>query len=75
MNRIIEDSKALETVVFREFNSVYEAEIVKSMLESLGVWATINNEYMSAFYPVGVIYAQVMVRRKDLERAKKIMRL
>ncbi len=64
-----------EMVVFREFNTVGEAEIVKSILDSAGIWSTINNEYMSAFYPVGVIYAQVIVRKEDFERAGALVTL
>ena len=38
-------------IVLAEYNTITEAEIAKSMLDSAGIWATIRNEYMSAIYP------------------------
>ena len=35
-------------VVLKECNSVTEAEIIKSILDSAGIWSMINNENMSA---------------------------
>lgn len=61
-------------VVLAEYNTVTEAEISKSMLDSAGIWATIRNEYMSAIYPTGVMPAQVIVRSEDLERARQLLR-
>lgn len=40
-------------VVLAEYNTITEAEISKSMLDSAGIWSTIRNEYMSAIYPIG----------------------
>ena len=40
-------------VVLAEYNTITEAEIAKSMLDSAGIWSTIRNEYMSAIYPIG----------------------
>ena len=40
-------------VVLAEYNTVTEAEIAKSMLDSAGIWSMIRNEYMSAIYPIG----------------------
>ena len=34
-----------------EYNSEAEAEIGKSKLDSVGIWSTIRNEYMSTLYP------------------------
>ena len=34
-------------VVLAEYNTITEAEIAKSMLDSAGIWSTIRNEYMS----------------------------
>ena len=39
-------------VVLAEYNSITEAEIAKSMLDSAGIWSMIRNEYMSAIYPI-----------------------
>ena len=39
-------------VVLAEYNTITEAEITKSMLDSAGIWSMIRNEYMSAIYPI-----------------------
>ena len=60
-------------VVLAEYNTVTEAEIAKSMLDSAGIWSTIRNEYMSAIYPIGTMPAQVVVREEDYEKAKDLL--
>ena len=60
-------------IVLAEYNTVTEAEIAKSMLDSAGIWSTIRNEYMSAIYPVGTMPAQVVVRLEDLEKASTLL--
>lgn len=45
-------------VVLAEYNTITEAEIAKSMLDSAGIWSMIRNEYMSAIYPIGTMPAQ-----------------
>ncbi len=55
-------------IVLAEYNTITEAEIAKSMLDSAGIWATIRNEYMSAIYPIGTMPAQVVVREEDYEK-------
>lgn len=42
-------------VVLREWNSVTEAEMAKSILDGAGIFSTIRNEYMSAIYPIGTM--------------------
>lgn len=49
---IMKDEKL---VVLREWNSVTEAEMAKSILDGAGIFSTIRNEYMSAIYPIGTI--------------------
>lgn len=61
-------------VVLAEYNTVTEAEITKSMLDSAGIWSTIRNEYMSSIYPVGAMPAQVVVREEDADRARNMLR-
>ena len=61
-------------VVLAEYNTITEAEITKSMLESEGIFATIRNEYMSAIYPIGTMPAQVVVREEDFEKARTMLR-
>lgn len=60
-------------VVLAEYNTITEAEIAKSMLDSAGIWSTIRNEYMSAIYPIGTMPAQVVVREEDYEKAKAML--
>lgn len=61
-------------VVLAEYNSIMEAEITKSILDSAGIESTIRNEYMSTIYPIGTMPAQVVIRESDLERAKTLLR-
>lgn len=61
-------------VVLAEYNTITEAEIAKSMLDSAGIWSTIRNEYMSAIYPIGTMPAQLVVRAEELEKAKTLLR-
>ena len=60
-------------IVLAEYNTITEAEIAKSMLDSAGIWSTIRNEYMSAIYPIGTMPAQVVVREVDYEKAKDLL--
>lgn len=60
-------------VVLAEYNTVTEAEIAKSMLDSAGIWSTIRNEYMSTIYPIGTMPAQVVVRADELEKARTLL--
>lgn len=60
-------------VVLAEYNTITEAEISKSMLDSAGIWSTIRNEYMSAIYPIGTMPAQLVVREDDLEKARTLL--
>ena len=61
-------------VVLAEYNTITEAEISKSMLDSAGIWSTIRNEYMSAIYPIGTRPAPVVVREEDYEKARAMLR-
>ncbi len=72
-SEIIIDQESMQTIVFRTFNSIGEAEVIKSVLDSAGIWSSIENEYMSSFYPVGVIYPQIVIRREDFERAQALI--
>ena len=61
-------------VVLAEYNTITEAEITKSRLDSAGIWSMIRNEYMSAIYPIGTMPAQVVVREEDFEKARTMLR-
>lgn len=60
-------------VVVAEYNTITEAEITKSILQSAGIESTIRNEYMSAIYPIGTMPAQVVVRDGDYELARQLL--
>ena len=60
-------------VVIREYDSVNDAEWNKSILGGEGIWATIQNEIMSALYPTGVMPAQLVVKQEDKKRAEEIL--
>lgn len=59
--------------VIREYDSINDAEWDKSILEGEGIWATIQNEIMSALYPIGVMPAQLVVKAEDKKRAEEVL--
>ena len=61
-------------VVLAEYNTITEAEICKSILDSAGIWSTIRNEFMSYIYPIGTMPAQVVIREEDYEKAESLLR-
>ena len=61
-------------IVLAEYNTLMEAEIAKSMLDSAGIESTIRNEYMSTIYPIGTMPAQLVVSKEDFERAQDLLR-
>ncbi len=61
-------------VVLAEYNTITEAEICKSILDSAGIWSTIRNEFMSSIYPIGTMPAQVVIREEDYEKAESLLR-
>ncbi len=61
-------------IVLAEYNTLMEAEIAKSMLDSAGIESTIRNEYMSTIYPIGTMPPQLVVRKEDFERAQDLLR-
>ncbi len=61
-------------IVLAEYNTLMEAEIAKSMLDSAGIESTIRNEYMSTIYPIGTMPAQLVIRKEDFERAQDLLR-
>ena len=67
---IMKDEKL---VVLREWNSVTEAEMAKSILDGAGIFSTIRNEYMSAIYPIGTMPAQLVVKEEDAKRSAELL--
>lgn len=60
-------------IVIKEYDSINEAEWDKSLLDGVGIYAMIRNEYMSTLYPVGVMPAQLVVRAEDKKRALEVL--
>ncbi|MFI3288665.1 MAG: DUF2007 domain-containing protein [Rikenellaceae bacterium] len=60
-------------VVLTEYDTLTQAEIVKSLLDEMGIWSMINNEYMSTIYPTGIMPAQIVILQEDLVRAKRAL--
>ncbi len=60
-------------IVLREYSNPTEAEMAKTLLDNVGMWSMINNEYMSTIYPTGVMPAQLIVREEDRERALELI--
>ncbi len=58
--------------LLKEYTSSTEAEIAKTVLESVGIHAEVQNEFMSNIYP-GVVPSQLMVRTSDAERAEQVL--
>ena len=61
-----------QCVVLAEYNTLAEAEITKSILQSAGIWVDIRNEYMSALNSIGGA-ARIVVRTEDEELAHKVL--
>ena len=59
-------------VVLAEYNSPMEAELAKSLLTSAGIYAELENEFMSTLYPPAVP-CRLMVCEEDLEHAKGLL--
>ena len=59
-------------VVLAEYNSPMEAELTKSLLSSAGIYAEIENEFMSTLYPPAVP-CRLMVCEEDLDQAKTLL--
>ncbi len=59
--------------VLKQYDTLAEAEMAKSILDGARIWSMINNEYMSTIYPTGVMPAQVIVMHNDLDRAKRLI--
>ncbi|MBQ5619717.1 MAG: DUF2007 domain-containing protein [Alistipes sp.] len=59
-------------VVLAEYNTLAEAEITKSILQSAGIWVDIRNEYMSILNSIGGA-ARIVVRSEDEALAHKVL--
>ena len=59
-------------VVVAEYNTLAEAEIAKTILQSANIWVDIRNEYMSTLNAIGGA-ATIVVRSEDYDEAKRIL--
>lgn len=62
-----------DLILLAEYNTAIEAEMVKSMLESAGIEATIEDDIMSSLYPTGVIPTKLLVREGDAVQAQQLI--
>ncbi|MFR9602987.1 MAG: DUF2007 domain-containing protein [Rikenellaceae bacterium] len=60
-------------VVLKEYDALTDAEMAKTLLDNVGMWCMVNNEYMSTIYPTGIAPAQLITRQEDAQRALEII--
>lgn len=60
-------------VVLEEYNTLAEAQIAKSILESAGIEASIRNENMAMNFPMATP-AQLVVSDADYEQARSLLK-
>lgn len=63
-----------DLMVIAEYSTSMEAETAKSALTDAGIYSEIYNEHASDIY-LGVIPAQLLVRRDEAAHAEKVLRL
>ena len=68
------DATTSTLVVIEVYDNPMRAEIAKSILESAGIFCTLNDEYMSTIYSVGAFPMRLMVRSEDAENALQLLR-
>ena len=69
----LNDMQQEQFVVLAEYNTLAEAEITKSILQSAGLWVDIRNEYMSSLNPISGA-ARVVVRSEDKAEAEMLLK-
>ncbi len=64
-----------DVVTLMRFNSVGEAEIVKTLLESAGITAVLQNAVVASVLPVygGMLDIRLVVAREDEKKARQIL--
>lgn len=60
-------------VVLQTYDNSAQAEIVKSVLESAGIFCTLHGDILSSIYPIGMFPTRLMVRECDKEEAEKLL--
>ncbi len=59
-------------VVLAQYNTVAQAEIAKSILDSAGIKSMIRNEYMAMNFPLAMP-PQLVVEEEDYEKARQLL--
>ncbi|MBO5673110.1 MAG: DUF2007 domain-containing protein [Alistipes sp.] len=68
------DATTSTLVVIETYDNPMRAEIAKSILESAGIFCTLNDEYISVIYSTGAFPMRLMVRSEDAESALQLLR-
>ena len=67
------DNTEAKLVVVQSFDNVMLAEIAKSILDSAGIFCTLEGEYMASIYTPVAFPMRLMVREEDLAEAKAVL--
>lgn len=67
------DNTSTELVVVQSFDNVMQAEIAKSILDSAGIFCTLEGEYMATIYTPIAFPTRLMVREEDLAEAEAVL--
>lgn len=70
--------KDSDIILIQEFYDLAQAYIAKGVLDANGIDAIVDNEIMSSVYPITITplgAIRLMVRRGDLDAARKILNL
>ena len=70
---IMMDNATTKLVVVQSFDNVMLAEIAKSILDSAGIFCTLEGEYMSSIYTPIAFPTRLMVREEDLAEAEAVL--
>ncbi len=60
-------------VVLKEYDVLSKAEKAKALLDDVGMWSMVNNEYMSTSHATEPTHAQLITRKVDVARALEII--
>ncbi len=67
------DNTEAKLVVIQSFDNVMQAEIAKSILDSAGIFCTLEGEYMASIYTPIAFPTRLMVREEDLAEAEAVL--
>ena len=67
------DNTTTKLVLIASFDNVMQAEIAKSVLDSAGIFCTLEGEYMSTIYTPVAFPTRLMVREEDLAEAEAVL--